>query len=208
MLVLQGCPIFDLKADNIDYVFEVKETKGWIDIQPKKDIYNVGDTIDITYKIPSHIGGYIAEESKEAIVKYFGIKPENFKLRNYYKKDSIFLTDYSLSHKSRNASGFFQNIEKTIIFINEGKEVEVKNNRLKHANLIYRFDKEKEEYIAKVKVIFTKPDEFYWLNKYKEGSSLLPLYAQVSMPGNDDFLYSSCLIKFSHKDDIAFKVVE
>lgn len=208
ILVLQGCIYRDLKADQIDYVFEVKKTENWIDIQPKKEVYNVGDTIDITYKIPSHIGGYTAEESKANIVKYFGIEPENFRLRNYYKKDSIFITNYFLPYKSINASGFSQDIEKTIIFINEGKEVEVKNNKLKHANLIYRFDKEKEEYIAKVKVVFTKPDEFYWLNEYKKESSLSPLSAQAFMQENDDFLNSSCIIKFSHKDDIAFKVVE
>ncbi|MXV37815.1 hypothetical protein GO491_03850 [Flavobacteriaceae bacterium Ap0902] len=206
MLVLQGCP--DFKADQIDYFFQVENPERWIDIQPKKEVYNVGDTIEITYKIPSHIGEYVAEESKEDIVRYFGVQPENFKLRDHFKKDSIDFIDYHLPYKSRKTLGFFQNIEKTIILINEGKEVEIKNNGLQNALLKYRYDKEKEEYIAQVKVIFIKPDTFYWLNGYNKESSLSPLSAQASTEGNNDYYYSSIIIKFSPKDDIAFEVVE
>lgn len=209
MLVLQGCPIFDLKADYIGYYFKVDNPESWVDIQPKKDIYNVGDTIDITYKIPSHIGEYVEEESKEAIVKYFGIKPENFKLRNYYKADSILALQYRLPYKSRYTSFLSEDAEKTIILINEGKEVEIKNNRFRKY-LTYRFDKEKEEYIAKVKVIFTKPDTFNWFTSknYNKKNEILPSYISIPMPENPDYYESSVVINFLPKDDIAFKVVE
>lgn len=210
ILVLQGCVYNDLKAEYIGYNFKIYNPESWVDIQPKKEVYNVGDIIDVTYKMPSHIGEYMEEESKAHIVKYFNIKPEDFKIRNYYRPDSILATHYRLPLKSRYTSTLSEDAEKTIILINEGKEVEVKNNELKYANLIYRFDKEKEEYIAKVKVIFTKPDKFYWFTgaEYDKKNEILPSYISIPMPKNQDYYDSNVVINFLPKDDIAFKVVE
>ncbi|MGI9526043.1 MAG: hypothetical protein ACR2MS_02915 [Weeksellaceae bacterium] len=208
MLILQGCP--DFKADFIEYKFKMDNPESWIDIQPKKEVYNVGDTVDITYKIPSHIGEYTEEESEADIMEYYDIKAKDFKIRNYYKYDSILVTDYSMPLKSRYAFNLSQDAEKTIILINEGKEVEIINNELHNAHLIYRFDEEKEEYIAKVKVIFTKPDKFYWFTDttYNKKNEISPGYISIPMPHNRDYYESNAVINFSPKDDIAFKVVE
>ncbi|MBV7441722.1 hypothetical protein KRX57_09840 [Weeksellaceae bacterium TAE3-ERU29] len=207
IFILQSCIGEFFKADNIFYEFELPAEK-WVTITPKKDVYKVEDTIDITYKVPSKIGKYVKEESKADIQKYFNIKPENFIINNYYSGDYVtYKLDIAL--KSRYSEGHYP--DKTIILINEGKEAKRENRELKGSVGKFRFNKETQEYIMKIKIIFLKPDTFYWVKGKEEDreSVLLGDEIQFPMPNNDDYYNSACSVKYiAPEDNIAIRVVE
>lgn len=66
------------------------------------------------------------------------------------------------------------NKEKTLIVISEGKEVKlIKNSKhmeLEGSVLKYYYNEKSQAYIAKVRLIFLKPDIYYW---YKEDENYL-----------------------------------
>ncbi|MCT7904480.1 Uncharacterised protein [Candidatus Ornithobacterium hominis] len=212
MLVLQGC-FPDWDPDDMSYNFYLESPKDFIKISPKKDTYKVGDTINITYNIPSKLGAHAKQPTKGNIIKYLGIPVEEFDLHalsfpNY--KDSIrhstpsFLCKYKKEDWCRDTS-------KTISWASiNGKEMK------DWASAYYIYDETTKNYTLKVQVVFSKPDIIYFDVKEREKNLRI-----ISTWMTHHSIKAQKLPKTAHyvniyfyppghyaKDDIAFKVVE
>lgn len=211
ILALQGC-LPDRDPDDVSYDFYLENPKDFIKISPEKDTYKVGDTINITYNIPSKLGAHAIQPTKENIIKYLGIPVEEFDLHalsfpNY--KDSIRHSTPSFLCKYK--EDWCKNISKTISWASiNGKEMK------DWESAYYIYDETTKNYTLKVQVVFSKPDTIYWDVKEREKSvRIIPTWM------THHWIKAQKLPKSAHyaniyfyppghyaKDDIAFKVVE
>lgn len=211
ILVLQGC-IPDRDPDDVSYDFYLENPKDFIKISPEKDTYKVGDTINITYNIPSKLGAHAIQPTKEKIIKYLGIPVEEFDLHtlsfpNY--KDSIQHSTPSFLCKYK--EDWCKNISKTISWASiNGREMKDRESAY------YIYDETTKNYTLKVQVVFSKPDIIYWDVKEREKNvRIIPTWMthhRIKAQEPSKIVHYTTIYFYppGHyaKDDIAFKVVE
>ncbi len=167
------------KINSYDFYLD---SKKYISIKPEKLIYNVGETIEISYKIPNKIGEFADNSTKNLIKENFKINNEDFYLNNHVGK-----------------------ITAKLKYVYTGT-VKVVEGDIKGSRITYNFEPKLDMYIAKVKLTFIKPREFYWgYYGHNEDTDILPYLVSNEDEFEEDYY------DIHYKPDkyiFGFKVIE
>ena len=200
IFILQNC--IDIKADNYTYKFELP-AENWVTISPKKDVYKVGDTVNIIYKIPSKVGKYAIGYTGEKLQKEFGTTVDNFMLHSYNKSNTLSVTHLNFITENYNTSN--SNSQTIKVLIND-------NKFNKRDPIMYKFDESSKMYVMKVTVVFLTPNILYWEKDDEKSNSLLHFsFGSIGVNvGESKNAYSNDFL-FKYKapnNNIAIRVIE
>ncbi len=185
----------DFEDYSDDYRFDL-DRKKYINTKPEKLIYNVGETIEVTYKIPNKIGKFADDSTKKLIKEKLKINNEDFYLNNHIDTITAILR---------------------CVYYGTVKIVE---GDIKDSRITYTFQPKLDMYVAKVKLTFIKPGIFYWdLDEYNKETNILPqgIYVEdkhntdVSDVSSDQAHYKNIFYDIDYRSDknkFGFKVVE